>query len=284
VRPAGVGEAGRPLVDFVHDRVGSRRAQRALAFMQGWGVVADELGREPTVEEYARRFQVPIATAFRDQATFREAFPEETTPDRLLGLLWDELARAGRRHLLSQPVRVAVEGGAGASPVLAWFAATLLARLPAGAARAVDRVVPTLAASAGPRRLEARRAYVLADRAVFEWAAAILTAAEPHLADALHSLERFDNADPQPAAYAAELVRDYAAHVGREAAPGIEEAARAAGAAARLKGGGPSDEAALEAVGSHAAGALVGAFATAAAADVVGPAGKAAADLLAMAS
>lgn len=250
--------------------------------MQGWGVVADELGREPTVEEYAQRFQVPIATAFRDQATFREAFPEEATPDRLLGQLWDELARAGRRHLLSQPIRVAVEGGEGASPVLAWFAATLLARLPAGAARAVDRVVPALAASAGPGRLETRRAYVLADRAVFDWAAAILTAAEPHLADALHRLERFNNADPQPAAYAAELVRDYAALVGGKAAPGIEEAALAAGAAARIKGGGPVDEAALAAVGRHAATALLAAFATAAARDVVGPAGKAAADLLAM--
>jgi hypothetical protein len=46
--------------------------------------VRDDLGREPTAEEYAKWWKESPATAYREQALFRQAFPDEQNPARLL--------------------------------------------------------------------------------------------------------------------------------------------------------------------------------------------------------
>lgn len=84
-----------PLMEYLRRRVGFRRSIQVLAFMVAWDTARRALhGREPmTLQEYADWWKVSRPTAFREQARFREAFPGETTPDRLLDLAaaaWDQ--------------------------------------------------------------------------------------------------------------------------------------------------------------------------------------------------
>lgn len=66
-------------------RVGLRRAGQVMAFMVAWEAARQELGRSPAnVEEYAEHWRQPVRSAYRELARFRETFPAETTPDRLL--------------------------------------------------------------------------------------------------------------------------------------------------------------------------------------------------------
>lgn len=65
-------------------RAGTRQGIRAVTFMACWQIVAEDLGHEPTIEEYADWWRDSLRTAYRAQAAFREAFPGETTPRRLL--------------------------------------------------------------------------------------------------------------------------------------------------------------------------------------------------------
>jgi hypothetical protein len=86
-------ENGQPLLTIASKRVGLRRAFGTLAFMAAWDVARTRTRREKlTLDEYADYWRVSRATAFREQARFREAFPSEQTPDALLDLAatqWD---------------------------------------------------------------------------------------------------------------------------------------------------------------------------------------------------
>lgn len=72
------------LIELCVDRAGFRRGARVMAFVIAWGRVRDDLGRTPTVDEYAEWWRQPVRTAYEEQERFREAFPELTNPDRLL--------------------------------------------------------------------------------------------------------------------------------------------------------------------------------------------------------
>jgi hypothetical protein len=78
---------------------GLKTTMRALEFAFRWGMVNAVLGGEPeSVDEYAEVTQTPRATAFRLQKAFRQAFPMETTPDRMnkvsgLQERYDEIAK-----------------------------------------------------------------------------------------------------------------------------------------------------------------------------------------------
>jgi hypothetical protein len=92
------------LLELCVRRVGFRRGARVGAFVVAWGVARRELGRRPTVEEYAAYWKQPRTSAFREQEWFREAFPECETPDPLLDLM--EREGLGERldpRRLSQP-------------------------------------------------------------------------------------------------------------------------------------------------------------------------------------
>jgi hypothetical protein len=81
--------SGRPFLDVLYERAGQRStAASVAAFLREWDHLRDELGRPPSIDEYAARWGIARPTAYRIQATFRELFPGETTPDRLLDVLW----------------------------------------------------------------------------------------------------------------------------------------------------------------------------------------------------
>jgi hypothetical protein len=82
------------LLQIAAARVGVIRAYRVVAFMVEWSMARRALGQETlTVEEFAEWWRIHVRTAYREQARFREAFPDETTPDRLVDhalTVWDE--------------------------------------------------------------------------------------------------------------------------------------------------------------------------------------------------
>ncbi len=73
--------------------VGFRKAFKVLSFMAAWDYAQRQIGHEIGITEYATWWKESNGTAYRHQALFREAFPGETTPARLLGLAveqWDQ--------------------------------------------------------------------------------------------------------------------------------------------------------------------------------------------------
>lgn len=99
---------GVALYEVVRRRLGVLKGGRVLAFMVQWDVVVQELGREPTVVEYADWWGESERNVYYHLARFRECFPEERTPGRLMGQLrgdWDE--RRGVRGLGAARLAVA---------------------------------------------------------------------------------------------------------------------------------------------------------------------------------
>lgn len=69
---------------------------QVLTFIVAWAMVRDDLGREPTIDEYAKWWKQSERTAYREQALFRQALPGEKSPSRLIDVTsaqWD--ARKG---------------------------------------------------------------------------------------------------------------------------------------------------------------------------------------------
>jgi hypothetical protein len=98
--------------DFLIDRIGDRRRiERLTVFLHQWEIQSDELEtRGPTAAEYAKRWGVPPASAYRLYAEFQAVFPTETDPQRLLSRLWDGMKGPGLRHLFSVMVVQEMEG------------------------------------------------------------------------------------------------------------------------------------------------------------------------------
>lgn len=80
-------ESGEPLVTIATRALGLRRGMKALSFMAAWDHARRSMRRESiTLDEYADWWKESRASAYRHQAIFREAFPGESTPDRLLDM------------------------------------------------------------------------------------------------------------------------------------------------------------------------------------------------------
>ncbi len=77
---------GEPLLRLAAERVGLRKAFRVLSYMVAWDMAREAIGHDPTTEEYGEHWRESRSTAFRDAHLFREAFPGEETPARLLAL------------------------------------------------------------------------------------------------------------------------------------------------------------------------------------------------------
>ncbi len=101
--PIEVIEGGMPFGDWLADELGLdyERTHRVLIFIEEYGRVAHELGREPTIPELASATAQSVATINRRLAEFREALPGERNPARL--------ARALRHALNSQQLWSSVE-------------------------------------------------------------------------------------------------------------------------------------------------------------------------------
>jgi hypothetical protein len=59
-------------------------AAKVNAYVTAWARVRRDLGRDPTIEEYAEWWGVSRRQGFYEQARFREAFPGLADPGPLL--------------------------------------------------------------------------------------------------------------------------------------------------------------------------------------------------------
>lgn len=91
--PKRIDPTNATLLELVYARTGSlRRTVQVAGFILAWGIARRELGRAPKMDEYAAYWKTTRRTAFREQARFREAFPELDNPGPICDVL--ERARA----------------------------------------------------------------------------------------------------------------------------------------------------------------------------------------------
>ena len=72
--------APRTWLEVAVARAGLRTGVRALTWAHEWAVACTALGRAPSVEDVAEYWGLARRTAFREQAAFREAFPDVESP------------------------------------------------------------------------------------------------------------------------------------------------------------------------------------------------------------
>jgi hypothetical protein len=88
-------EEGEPFVKWLHRAAGRDRAKRLAIFLQQWDHQADELGRAPSVKEYSIEWRESEAATYRLLEEFRDVFPSEDDPSRLMETLWSGMPRNG---------------------------------------------------------------------------------------------------------------------------------------------------------------------------------------------
>jgi hypothetical protein len=86
------------VLEVAYARTGSMiKAGRIVAFVAAWGIVRRDLGRTPTVDEYAAGWKVPRSTSYKHLGEFRACFGLDT-PDPILDRLGDRV-EVGRGDL-----------------------------------------------------------------------------------------------------------------------------------------------------------------------------------------
>lgn len=90
-------------------RAGVRKASRVGSFVLAWTTVHADLGHRPSVEEYAEWWKVSPATAYREQAEFREVWPEFLTPSDVALALGVDPANSEMPNPFAMPNPLAVE-------------------------------------------------------------------------------------------------------------------------------------------------------------------------------
>jgi hypothetical protein len=98
-------EKGVSLLQVATRNAGLRHGMSAVAFMVAWSVAEQSLGHElgdgvltNAMHEYREYWRQSDRTSWRELERFREAFPGEVSPVRLLKLVQDEHA-LGRQKL-----------------------------------------------------------------------------------------------------------------------------------------------------------------------------------------
>jgi hypothetical protein len=95
IRIAQEGDLGEPFVKWLHRAAGRDRAKRLAIFLQQWDHQADELGQAPSAKEYADEWNEPETSTYRLLEEFRDVFPTESDPSRIMAMLWDGMPRNG---------------------------------------------------------------------------------------------------------------------------------------------------------------------------------------------
>jgi hypothetical protein len=97
IRLPAAGETGQPFDEWLLGYVPGRATRDRLKVLyQQWDRLRDDLGREPTVREYAKRWQVPEAIAYRAVSEFRRVL--EAGPGELADLLWQAVEQQQHEH------------------------------------------------------------------------------------------------------------------------------------------------------------------------------------------
>jgi hypothetical protein len=110
----GIGRKKRrpTLQQLAAKRVGKTSGARVVAFIVQWAIAEEAVGHPLTLEAYADWWHASRSTVFREQARFREAFPGEATPQRLVDLLRAEEGATWFKRGVSACARTALKGDA----------------------------------------------------------------------------------------------------------------------------------------------------------------------------
>ncbi len=104
-----MGRQPRTLLELAVANVGPMRAPRVIAFVMLWAAARETLGHEPTIDEFVQWSGMSRRTTYRRRDLYRQAYPGEHTPSRLLDVAaadWDR--RRGARALGALPVQLVV--------------------------------------------------------------------------------------------------------------------------------------------------------------------------------
>lgn len=92
--------------------VGQVKAAKVVAFIVMWAIAEEALGHPPTLDEYASWWRESRSTVFRLQARFRDAFPGESTPQRLVDALREQEGPTWFKRGVSGCTSLALRGDA----------------------------------------------------------------------------------------------------------------------------------------------------------------------------
>jgi hypothetical protein len=92
--------------------VGQVKAAKVVAFIVMWAIAEEALGHPPTLDQYADWWRESRSTVFRLQARFREAFPGESTPQRLVDAIQAQEGRTWFKRGVSGCTSLALRGDA----------------------------------------------------------------------------------------------------------------------------------------------------------------------------
>jgi hypothetical protein len=99
------GESGIPFIQYLIARIGSdpQRRERVYAFIDGWDDIIDGSNEPPSVKRYAEYSRLPLSTSYERLEEFREVFPTEADPTRLVDEIWEGLGQ--QQPLSGEPVK-----------------------------------------------------------------------------------------------------------------------------------------------------------------------------------
>jgi hypothetical protein len=92
--------------------VGQIASAKVVAFIVQWAIAQEAVGHPLTLDEYGDWWHASRSTVFREQARFREAFPTEATPQRLVDLLGQEEGSTWFKRGVTACARTALKGDA----------------------------------------------------------------------------------------------------------------------------------------------------------------------------
>lgn len=100
------------LQQLAASNVGQVAGARVVAFIVQWAIAQEAVGHPLTLDEYGDWWNASRSTVFREQARFREAFPGEATPQRLVDLLSQEEGSTFFKRGVRACTRTALNGDA----------------------------------------------------------------------------------------------------------------------------------------------------------------------------
>jgi hypothetical protein len=92
--------------------VGQIAGAKVVAFIVQWAIAQEAVGHALTLDDYGDWWRASRSTVFREQARFREAFPGEATPQRLVDLLSQEEGSTWFKRGVTACTRTALKGDA----------------------------------------------------------------------------------------------------------------------------------------------------------------------------
>lgn len=78
----------KTLMEVAVAQHGLRKGASVVGFILAWAIASDAMEQPLTLDDYATWWKDSMATAYRDQARFRETFPGHATPQAIVDAIF----------------------------------------------------------------------------------------------------------------------------------------------------------------------------------------------------